>query len=64
MPEKMIDLGEAMRKSAVDDIWAIRGKAIQAYADLEQALARLFAGLSETKLSASSGESVGDLVLG
>jgi hypothetical protein len=54
MPEKMIDLGEAMRKSAVDDIWAIRGKAIQAYADLEQALARLFAGLSETKLSIAS----------
>jgi hypothetical protein len=35
-PEKIIDLGEALRKSAEDDFWAIRGKAIQAYANLEQ----------------------------
>jgi hypothetical protein len=49
-PEKIIDLGEASRKSAEDDFWAIRGKAIQAYANLEQSLAQLFAGLSDMKI--------------
>lgn len=50
MPNNIIDLGEVERKSAEDTFWAIRAKAIQSYANLEQALSRLFAGLSETKM--------------
>jgi len=44
----MIDLGEAMRNASNDEFWAIRGKAIQAYANIEQSLARIFAMLSGT----------------
>jgi hypothetical protein len=50
IPERIIDLGEASRKSAEDDFWAIRGLAIQAYANLEQSLAQLFTGLAEMKM--------------
>jgi hypothetical protein len=41
-----LDFGEAQRRGAEDQFWAIRGHAIQAYANLEQALCRLFAMLS------------------
>jgi hypothetical protein len=45
-----IDYIEAARKGFKDDIWAIRGQAIQAYANLEQSLVRLFASLSDMKI--------------
>jgi hypothetical protein len=50
MTEIIISVEEVLRKSATDDIWAIRGKAIQAYASLEQSLALLLATLAETKV--------------
>lgn len=43
-----IDLTEAMQKAALDEFWAIRGAAVQAYANLEQSLCRVFAYVSET----------------
>src|SRR5258706_2236980 len=39
---------EASRKTSEDQLWATRGKAVQAYARLEQALCRMFAGVSGT----------------
>ena len=43
-----IDLGEAAKAASENEFWAVRGKAIQAYANLEQSLARLFQALSGT----------------
>jgi hypothetical protein len=43
MPNIMIE--DAIKISAADKFWEIRAKAIQAYANLEQALASLFAAL-------------------
>jgi hypothetical protein len=43
-----IDLGEAQKALMNDPLWAARGKAIQAYATLEQSLASLLAFLSDT----------------
>jgi hypothetical protein len=37
-----IELAEAIKLSAADEFWAIRAKAIQAYANLEQSLSSLF----------------------
>jgi hypothetical protein len=41
-----VSLEEAFKQAAADEFWAIRGKAIQAYATLEQSLSRIFAYLS------------------
>lgn len=43
-----IDMSEAIKLSEKDEFWAIRGKAIQAYANLEQAAAQLFAIVAGT----------------
>jgi hypothetical protein len=51
MPEVMIDLHEAMRKGSEDEFWAIRGKAVQAYASLEQSLCRIFGQLAGSTFS-------------
>jgi hypothetical protein len=40
---RTIDLAEASRIAAQDPIWAARGRAIQSYSALEQALCRIFA---------------------
>jgi hypothetical protein len=47
MPE--IDLGKAMEQAAADGFWAIRGKAIQAYASLEQSLCLVFCVAADLK---------------
>jgi hypothetical protein len=44
----IISLDEAQKQAASDEFWAIRGKAIQSYAGLEQSLARLFSALAGT----------------
>jgi hypothetical protein len=44
----IISLDEAQEQAATDEFWAIRGKAIQSYAGLEQSLARLFSALAGT----------------
>ncbi|MDB5602044.1 MAG: hypothetical protein JWN71_4088 [Xanthobacteraceae bacterium] len=43
-----IQLEDAMRLAAADDFWALRGKAIQGYANIEQSLASFFAVLAGT----------------
>ena len=43
-----IQLEDAIKLAATDEFWALRGKAIQGYANLEQALAMLFAILAGT----------------
>jgi hypothetical protein len=43
-----INLEDAITLASADEFWAIRGKAIQAYASLEQSLSSLFATLAET----------------
>ena len=47
MTANILDLGKAMQVAETDQIWAIRGKAIQAYATLEQSLCSLFAALGD-----------------
>lgn len=42
---KIVDLGDALKLAEQDSIWANRGKAIQSYAMLEQALSNLLADL-------------------
>jgi hypothetical protein len=37
-----IDLAQAFDQASKDQFWAVRGLAIQAYANLEQSLCRLF----------------------
>jgi hypothetical protein len=44
----IISLAEGMRKGAEDPFWALRGQAVQAYANLGQALCRIFSRLSGT----------------
>jgi hypothetical protein len=44
----IISLDDAQQLAAQDEFWAIRGKAIQSYASLEQSLARLFSALAGT----------------
>jgi hypothetical protein len=44
----IISLEEALRLADADKFWSIRGKAIQAYANLEQALSGLFSALAGT----------------
>jgi hypothetical protein len=44
----IISLDDAQQLAARDEFWAIRGKAIQSYANLEQSLARLFSALAGT----------------
>ena len=44
------DLAKGIEAADQDEIWAIRGKAIQSYANLEQALCRIFSHLSGTPL--------------
>ena len=41
-----IDLGEVVHRAAYDEMWPLRGQAIQAYASLEQSLFGLFALLT------------------
>jgi hypothetical protein len=48
---KTFDFEEINKKTAEDEFWAIRGKAIQAYAQLEQSLRNLFCLLSGTVVS-------------
>jgi hypothetical protein len=48
MSMAIISLAEGMRKGAEDPFWALRGQAVQAYANLEQALCRIFSRLSGT----------------
>jgi hypothetical protein len=43
---RMINLETAMQKAAVDEFWAARGTAVQAYANLEQSLCQLFSALA------------------
>jgi hypothetical protein len=45
-PSGIIHLDVAMRKAADDEFWAIRGKAVQSYANLEQSLCTLFSALA------------------
>jgi hypothetical protein len=45
-PQRIISLEVAMRKAAEDEFWEIRGKAVQAYANLEQSLCSLFGALA------------------
>ena len=47
--DKKIDFGDALKLGEQDAIWANRGKAIQSYAILEQALCSLLGDLSEMK---------------
>lgn len=42
----MISLDDAYDQAAQSDFWAVRGKAIHAYAGLEQGLAQLFSAVS------------------
>jgi hypothetical protein len=49
-----IDLGEVLKIASVDQFWAFRGKAIQAYANLEQGLAHLFSILSGTPMEVAA----------
>lgn len=49
----IIDLGNANQHAAQDEFWALRGRAIHAYANLEQSLYRLFCLL--TGMSADIG---------
>ena len=42
--EKMLE--DASRKASEDQFWATRGKAVQAYARVEQALCRIFVDVS------------------
>jgi hypothetical protein len=44
-----IELEEAIKIAAADEFWAVRAKAIQAYANLEQAMATLFSALAGIK---------------
>jgi hypothetical protein len=44
----VLSLDEATMLAAADQFWAIRGKAIQSYASLEQAMAQLFSLVSGT----------------
>ena len=46
MADDNIDLGEALQKGAADEFWAIRGHAIQGYANLEQSLCHLLSLVS------------------
>jgi hypothetical protein len=50
MPSEDLEktLQEAARKAGEDQLWATRGRAVQAYARLEQALCRIFANVSVT----------------
>jgi hypothetical protein len=41
-----IDLGKVFAEAEQDPFWAVRGKAIQAYANLEQSLCSIFASLT------------------
>lgn len=45
---------EAILLSEKDEFWAVRGKSINSYANLEQSLVRMFALLSETNLEVAS----------
>ncbi|MGY8683081.1 hypothetical protein Q2941_35705 [Bradyrhizobium sp. UFLA05-153] len=45
-----IDMNKVIPIAEGHEIWAARGKAIQAYANLEQSFATLFAGLSDTSI--------------
>lgn len=45
-----IYLQQVFEKASVDEFWAVRGKAIQAYANIEQSLCQVFASLSGTPL--------------
>jgi hypothetical protein len=47
-------LADAGREAAIDQLWATRGKAVQAYALLEQALCRVFALASGTSSQAAA----------
>jgi hypothetical protein len=49
-----IDLTKVIELASKDELWATRGKAIQAYANLEQALARLVAVLAGTTPEAAA----------
>jgi hypothetical protein len=49
-----VDLGEAQKVLMTDPLWAARGKAIQAYAILEQSLASFLAFLSDTDLNVAA----------
>jgi hypothetical protein len=40
-----IELAKALEMAAEDEFWAVRGKAIQGYASLEQAMSNLFSAL-------------------
>jgi hypothetical protein len=44
-----IELAEAIKISASDEFWAVRAKAIHAYANFEQAMASLFCALGGIK---------------
>lgn len=53
-PAVNVDLSVALAKGMADEIWAIRGKAIQAYGNLETAFCQLFAHLSGMQLDTAS----------
>jgi hypothetical protein len=44
----IIKLEDAMKLASADEFWAIRGKAIQSYASLEQSMALLFSVVAGT----------------
>ena len=49
-----VDLGQVIRAADEDAFWALRAKAIQSYANLEQSLFRLFTTLTEMDEELSS----------
>jgi len=49
MEDKNIDLGAVSAQSAGDGFWALRGHAIQQYANIERSLCMLFAELASLK---------------
>jgi hypothetical protein len=49
-----IDMTEVIKIAELDEFWSVRGKAIQSYANLEQALLTLFASLSGLKHDAAA----------
>jgi hypothetical protein len=48
MPPNIISLDEAAKLSDEAEFWAIRGKAVQAYANVERSLCKLFTAFSGT----------------
>jgi hypothetical protein len=53
-PSRIIDLGQVAQIAGQDEIWALRGKAIGAYSNLEQSLSHLFGKLLRAPMDRAS----------